>query len=81
MGTYWRNVETKCFQCNKHVGKISIKSGKIAVDSLTSNWGGWHKVPNKSEMKVVCSSCQRAIAKEARKLKRQQKISPTVLPN
>ncbi|NUM35678.1 MAG: hypothetical protein HUU50_14115 [Candidatus Brocadiae bacterium] len=72
MATYWKNVENKCFQCNKQVGKISIKSGKICVDSLAKNWGGWHKVQGKSEMQVVCSSCQKIMAKAARKLQRQQ---------
>lgn len=71
MGTHWRSVENKCFQCHKQVGKISIKSGKICIDSLNENWGGWHKTPAKSEMKVVCASCQKSLAKEARRLKRR----------
>lgn len=73
MSTHWRNVENKCLRCNESVGKISIKSGKIVVESYLDNWGGWCKVPHKSEMKVLCNLCRKTINKEDRKMKKEER--------
>ncbi len=72
MSTVWRKVDNKCAFCSKPVAKISIKSGKIVVEEYSDSWGCWQKIPNKSEMKVLCSTCQKKQNKLARREKRMQ---------
>lgn len=70
MSTSWRKVDCKCVVCRAAVGKIVIKAGKIVVEEYNVNWGCWKKVPQQSEMQVLCRSCQKKVGKQQRK--RQQ---------
>ena len=74
MSTYWRSVNNKCIICNESVGKMSIKEGKIIVDEYYDNWGCWKKIPNRSDMQVMCCVCQKKINKEERKRKTLEEL-------
>jgi hypothetical protein len=67
MSSYWRKVDSKCVVCRSAVGKIVIKSGKIVVEEYFDNWGCWKKVPQQSEMQVLCRVCQKQTGKQQRK--------------
>lgn len=76
MSTTWRKVDAKCMVCREPVGKISVKNGKIIVDEYRPNWGQWHKVPEKSEMQVICRDCEKRITKQRNKQSRSATERP-----